>query len=95
MDALLQGMNAQGSCKGKGMGAGFCFARQRAPCLARAAASESSPPMMSPPPGSFTRSGEASRSRAASRLAIFFSICASLVQATRHSSNQAPFISGP
>ena len=34
--------------------------------------------MTSPPPGSFTRSGDASRSRAASRRAAFFSISASL-----------------
>lgn len=44
--------------------------------LAFAASSESSPPMpmTSPPPGSLTMSGDASRSRAASRLAIFFSV---------------------
>ena len=46
--------------------------------LALAAAMESSPPMTSPPPGSLVISGEASRSLAASRLAIFWSILASL-----------------
>ena len=46
-----------------------------------AAAIESSPPMTSPPPGSLVISGEASRSLAASRLAIFWSILASLQRA--------------